>query len=521
MRRFLISACVAIVLLPCGARASAGVPKGAVRVTFLDVTRNTGEPGAGDTTDDAYMRRLERHWGQGGIGDAAVVETAEKCVLIDGGLWTKGRAVVLPYLKRRGVTRLDAVILTHQHGDHYGGLTEVIEAMPVGEVVTNGLTHTAKAYRKFMEAVKSSGARYRVVRGGEALDWGEGVTAMVVQAAGGRGIAPDDYNNNSLVLRMTCGKTAILFAGDMEDDEEAELLASRRDVRSQVLKAGHHGSSSSSSFPFLRAVRPEIAVISVGEGNRFRLPHQSVIDRLESMGCAVYRTDLDGTVTVTSDGTRVAVETERKRPREIAPRKPLKEEFYRLESEAQGLMRRKEYAGAAACYRKALAVEPGAASAYSKLGYCCKKMRREDEAVTAFTAALEREPCDPYANLHLGLIFLKSDKKRALGYLEKYLDCQPDSRWSRLAEEKAGYIHGSLGWELKKAGRDDEAIAEFEKSIAISRGNAFSHLQLGLLYPSRDLGRARKELEKYLELEPKGKYAPAARDALAELEWDR
>lgn len=519
MRRFLVFLLAATVLAPRGARASEGIPDGSARVTFLDVTRKDGDAREGAPSDE-YMRRLERQWGRGGIGDAAVVETATQCILIDGGLWTKGRTVILPFLKRRGIRRLDAVILTHQHGDHYGGLTEVVAAMPVGEFIANGLTHTAKAYVKLLEAVKASGARYRVVRGGETLDWGGGVTALVVQGAGARGVAPDNYNNNSLVLRMACGKVHFLFAGDMEDDEEAALLASRRVLRSTVLKAGHHGSSSSSSFPFLQAVRPEIAVISIGEGNRFSLPHDSVIDRLGSLGCAVYRTDLDGTITLATDGTRVTVGTERARPRGKEGRKPLREEFYRCESEAEGFFRKKEYERAVESYRKAIAVEP-AAAAYSRLGYCLKRMGRRDEAVKAFAAALEREPCDPFANLHLGLIFLKTDKKRALGHLEKYLDCHPDAGYSRLAEEKVGYIHGSLGWELKKAGRDDEAIAEFEKSIAVSRGNAFAHFQLGLLYPPRDLGRAREELKKYLELEPEGKYAGEARDALSGLEEDR
>lgn len=515
MRR-LFAAAIAV-LLTCCALAAGDIRPGTVRVTFLDVTRKEGGADRG-APSDAYLQRLERRWGRGGIGDAAVVETAEKRILIDGGLWTKGRTVIVPFLKRRGITRLDAVVLTHQHGDHYGGLAEVLAAVPVGEVLTNGLTHSAKAYRIFMEAVKSSGARYRVPRAGETLDWGGGVTATVLQSAGAAGVSPDDYNNNSLVLRMTCGKTSFLFAGDMEEDEEAALLASRREVRSTVLKAGHHGSSSSSSFPFLRAVRPEIAVMSIGRGNRFNLPHRSVIDRLESMGCRVYRSDLDGTITVTSDGTRVAVETERARPRGEETRKPLSEEFYRLESEGEKLFRKKEYEAAAAVYRKAIGVEPGAAAAYSRLGYCCKRMGKTDEAVKAFTAAVEREPCDPFANLHLGLILMRTDRKRALSCFEKYLACHPDASWSRIAEEKAGLLHGENGMELKKAGKEEEAIAEFEKAIAVCRGCASAHLQLGLLYETRDRERARKELAKYLELEPAGADAPAARAALSRLE---
>ena len=332
MRRLLAAACAAA-FLPCRVLSAGDIPPGSVRVTFLDVARKDGGS-AGEGAEDEYLRRLERNWGRGGIGDSAVVETSGKCVLIDGGLWTKGRTVVLPYLRRRGVKRLDAVVLTHQHGDHYGGLAEVVSAMPVGEVLTNGLTHSAKAYRIFMEAVEESGARYRVPRSGEKLDWGGGVTATVLISAGAAGVRPDDYNNNSLVLRMTCGKTSFLFAGDMEKTEEAALLSSRRELKSAVLKVGHHGSSSSSSFPFLQAVRPEIAVISIGEGNRFGLPHRPVIDRLRSFGCKVYRTDLDGTVTVTSDGGRVSVETERERPRAETARKPFPEEYYRIESEA-------------------------------------------------------------------------------------------------------------------------------------------------------------------------------------------
>lgn len=520
MRKLLAVAFLFALILPDGAVRGASLPPGQVRVTFLDVARKEG-PSEGGAPSDDYLRRLERRWGRGGIGDAIVVETAEKCVLIDGGLWTKGRGVVVPYLKRRGVARLDAVILTHQHGDHYGGLAEVIEAMPVGEVVTNGLSHPAKAYRKFLDAAKASGARYRVAREGEEFDWGGGASATVVQGAGARGVSPDDYNNNSLVIRMTFGKTAFLFAGDCEDKEEAAILSSRRDLRSQVLKVGHHGSSSSCTFPFLQAVRPEIAVVSVGAENRFNLPHRDVLDRLTSRGCAVYRTDLDGTVIVTSDGTRFSVETERKRRVSAVTGRPLREEFHRLESEAKALLRRKDYAEAAAHYRRALAVEPGVPSAQSALGYCLKKEGREEEAVRAFTAALEGDPCDQYANLHLGLIQMKRDKRNALARFEKYLECHPDTHWALLAREKAGFLHAGFGLEHRKAGREDKAIEELEKAVALSPDNAFAHLQLGLLYPTRDLGRARSEIAKCLELEPEGRYAAEARHALAELEIDR
>ncbi len=516
MRRLLAAASV-VAFLPCRVLSAGDIPPGSVRVTFLDVARKGGGS-AGEGAEDEYMRRLERNWGRGGIGDSAVIETSGKCVLIDGGLWTKGRTVVLPYLRRRGVKALDAVVLTHQHGDHYGGLTEVVPAMPVGEVLTNGLTHSAKAYRIFMEAVVESGARYRVPRPGEKLDWGGGVTATVLISAGAAGVRPDDYNNNSLVLRMTCGETSFLFAGDMEKTEEAALLSSRRELKSAVLKVGHHGSSTSSSFPFLQAVRPEIAVISIGEGNRFGLPHRPVIDRLRSFGCKVYRTDLDGTVTVTSDGARVSVETERERPRAETDRKPFPEEYYRIEGEADGLFRKKDYAAAAAAYRKAIGIEPGAAAVHSRLGYCYKRMGKRGEAVKAFLAALERDPCDPFANLHLGIISMDEDRGKALGYFEKYLECHPDAAWSGVAREKAALIREGNGMVHRKAGREEEAIAEFEKAIALCPGRASAHFQLGMLYAARDRPRARAEMKKCLEMEPGGPDAAAAREALSRME---
>ncbi len=520
MRRYPFVLFLACCLLSLAAVCEAGVPRGQVRVTFLDVARK-GDGGGSGAQADEYLRSLERRWGRGGIGDAIVVETAERCVLIDGGLWTKGRAVVLPYLKRRGVARLDAVILTHQHGDHYGGLAEILETVPANEFIANGLAHPAKAYRKLLETVKSSGARLRVVRGGETFDWGGGASATVVQGAGARGVSPDDYNNNSLVIRMTFGKTSFLFTGDCEDEEEKAILATRRDLRSQVLKVGHHGSSSSCTYPFLRAVRPEIAVVSIGEGNRFGLPHREVLDRLVSLDCTVYRTDLDGSVTVVSDGTRLSVETERRRPVSAVTGKPLKEEYYRLESEAKGLLRRKDYAGAAARYRKALLVEPGAASAHSALGYCLKKQGRETEAIKEFSAALAGDPCDSYANLHLGLILMRRDRPRALGCFEKYLDCHADTHWAGLAREKAGFLRARNGWELREEGREEEAIQELEKAVALAPGNAFAHFQLGLLYPPRDLEKARRAIARCLELEPEGRHAAEARLLAAELEADR
>ncbi|MEJ2746196.1 MAG: MBL fold metallo-hydrolase, partial [bacterium] len=203
LRTIIVAFACAVALCTPQVRVDAAVQPASVRVTVLDVA-GKGEKAKDEGTGDRYMRRVRRYWKHKGIGDSILIETGKKNILIDGGLWGKGNSIVLPYLKERKIAKLDTVILTHQHGDHYGGLTEVVRGIPVGEVITNGLTHSAKAYGKFLEAVKASGAKYRVVRGGEEFDWGGGVKARVLQV-GGKGIPQDDYNNNSIVVRMSFG----------------------------------------------------------------------------------------------------------------------------------------------------------------------------------------------------------------------------------------------------------------------------------------------------------------------------
>ena len=241
MRRLLAAACAAA-FLPCRVLSAGDIPPGSVRVTFLDVARKDGGS-AGEGAEDEYLRRLERNWGRGGIGDSAVVETSGKCVLIDGGLWTKGRTVVLPYLRRRGVKRLDAVVLTHQHGDHYGGLAEVVSAMPVGEVLTNGLTHSAKAYRIFMEAVEESGA------------------APGPQARGEARLGRRGHGDGSHLGRRGGGQARRL---------QQQLACSAHDVRKDLLSLrGRHGED--------RGGRPSLVAAGVekrgaqGRASRFEL----------------------------------------------------------------------------------------------------------------------------------------------------------------------------------------------------------------------------------------------------------
>ena len=247
-----------------------------------------------------------------GQGDAILVRSPEgQVALIDGGD-TNSRA--LPYLRSQGVERLDWVIATHPHSDHIGGLVEVLEAVPVAKVVTNGQEHTTAPYVRFLEAIEAARAEYVEVSRGDTLSLGS-LTLQVLNPTKTTG----DMNNNSVVVRLVHGQTTFLFTGDAEREaEESMLLSSVFPVKADVLKVGHHGSRTSSNPQFLSLVKPQIAIYSAGAGNTYGHPHAETLAALAGVGAKVYGTDAHGTVVVTSDGSGYSVRTSK----EGTPRAP-------------------------------------------------------------------------------------------------------------------------------------------------------------------------------------------------------
>lgn len=247
-------------------------------------------------------------------GDAILVRTpGGGNYLIDGGSsvpqWSCGTDVIIPLLDSLGVSHLDGIVATHPHSDHIGGLVDVLGTVTVDTVWDCGWPGEASdLYEQFLDEVDACGARYVVARRGMTLDWGQDLTVRVLHPASNLGSG--SMNNASIVLMVTFGEVNVLLAGDLETagGEESVMSAfSPFELRACVLKVGHHGSSDATGYPWLEAVQPQIGVIEVGAGNPYGHPHPELLNRLSTSGTAVYRTDLNGTVRIETDGQTVNV----------------------------------------------------------------------------------------------------------------------------------------------------------------------------------------------------------------------
>ncbi len=240
-----------------------------------------------------------------GQGDSIVIQSPDgKTMLIDGGERSPG---VVSYLNKASVKQIDIMVATHPHSDHIGGLVDVLQRFKVAEVWINGQPHTTKVFEDFLMAIDKSGAKYHEAKRGDVISLG----SLQFKVLHPGPVLVQDINGNSIVLRLAYGDISFLFVGDANFASESEMLAAKQDVKSTILKVGHHGSATSSSATFLKAVAPQLAVYSAGIGNSYGHPAPATIARLNQAGAKVYGTDVSGTIGVTTDGKTYEVKTQR------------------------------------------------------------------------------------------------------------------------------------------------------------------------------------------------------------------
>lgn len=230
-----------------------------------------------------------------GQADSILIHNQGKTMLIDAGNNEDGEKLVA-YIQSLGIQKIDYLIGTHAHEDHIGGLDTIINNFEIGTFYMPYDTRTTtQTYKDVIQAANSKNLKIQNPKVGDNLTLGEAQgTIMAIDNEN-----PEEVNNTSIVLQLTYGTQKYLFMGDAES--QVENSKQWEDI--DVLKVGHHGSNTSSSVNFIKQTQPELAIISVGKGNTYNLPKQNIIERLESIGAKIYRTDESGTIYLTSDGT--------------------------------------------------------------------------------------------------------------------------------------------------------------------------------------------------------------------------
>lgn len=244
---------------------------------------------------------MQVHFIDVGQGDSILIESPNgKTMLVDGGVKGAGQQIV-SYLKEIGINKLDIVVATHPDADHIGGLIPVLDTMPIEQFYDSGKVHTSQTFEEMLTRIDEKNIPYHVPKTGDEIEFDKEVNVKVLNA----NEQATDNNDASIVLKMTYGNVSFLLTGDAGVALEKDML--QYDVTATVLKAGHHGSNTSSSEEFVRAVKPEVTILSYGEDNKYGHPHTEVVDRLQAIGSKIYATADLGTITVSTDGVNYAV----------------------------------------------------------------------------------------------------------------------------------------------------------------------------------------------------------------------
>jgi competence protein ComEC len=279
-------------------------PKPTAETSVQPTPETTPSPSV-DPSEPPIGSTFKIHFIDVGQADAALVLCDGKAMLIDGGN-SEDSNLIYSYLKKHGVSHLDYIVATHAHEDHVGGLSGALNYATVGTALCSVTNYDSEAFNDFVKYLGKQNVSITVPAAGDSFKLGSATVQILAPIK-----HSDDPNNMSIVLRIVYFDTSFLFTGDAEREEEQDILNAGYPLESTVLKVGHHGSDSSTTYPFLREIMPEYAVISVGNGNSYGHPTEDTLSRLRDADVKVFRTDMQGHIICTSSGKSVFFTVER------------------------------------------------------------------------------------------------------------------------------------------------------------------------------------------------------------------
>lgn len=300
---FIISLLLIISML-CGCTAANTTVSDISAVNTATATESTTEA-AGTSANTAVTSEggiLTVNYIDVGQADSILITTPDNInMLIDAGEGEGCSGTVLSYLTENNITALDTVVATHPHSDHINAMDNVVNAIPVSHFYMPNAVHTTKDFENMLNALDNVPDVVQA-KSGMSFDVGSYVKCNILAPVSD---SYDNLNNYSVVIKLVYGNTSFLFTGDAETQVENEILAAGADISADVLKCGHHGSSTSNSEAYVNAVNPDYAVISCGKDNSYGHPHTETLQTLNSKGITVLRTDEMGTISIQSDGNTV------------------------------------------------------------------------------------------------------------------------------------------------------------------------------------------------------------------------
>lgn len=264
--------------------------------------QNTLPADSTSPTTEAAAKLLKVHYIDVGQGDSIFIELPDKrSVLIDAGESDTSNTIIST-IKAAKEDTLDYVVATHPHSDHIGGMNAVLKSFQVKSVYMPKVSHTTKTYETLLTTIQNMGLKVNTAKAGVTILSADNVTINVLAPVKDKYA---DLNDWSAVIKLTYGSTSFLFAGDATEVSEQEITGN---LKTDVLKVGHHGSRYSTTDSFLSKASPKYAVISVGKDNSYGHPMAETLNKLKKANISVYRTDLSGTITFTSDGSKISVD---------------------------------------------------------------------------------------------------------------------------------------------------------------------------------------------------------------------